>query len=131
MFRGNVSVSFRLTAQARAGETVPVVAAVAVGRTGVGAAWVGNAAALLHIHLPCLGKAQSAADPQTLEGKTQTFIRSRLVTDHRLISTLMETRNSFFYAPTMIQLRLVAVFKSASHLHAASETMLNSPVRRR
>lgn len=43
-----------LTSQAGAGVAVPVIAAVAVDRTGAGTAGVGHAAAWLHVHLPGL-----------------------------------------------------------------------------
>lgn len=47
---------------------VPVVPAVAVSGTGVGAAGVWHAAARLHVHLPRLRQTQSPADTQTLQG---------------------------------------------------------------
>ena len=62
----------RLTSEAGAGVAVPVVAAVAVDRTGVGAAGVGHAAARLHVHLPRLRQTQSASHPQTLQSNKQT-----------------------------------------------------------
>lgn len=46
---------------------VPVVAAVAINRTGVGAAGVGHAAARLHIHLPRLRQTESPTHTQTLQ----------------------------------------------------------------
>lgn len=62
----------RLTSQAGAGVAVPVVAAVAVDRTGVGAAGVRNAAARLYVHLPRLSHTQRPAHTQTLQANTQT-----------------------------------------------------------
>lgn len=62
----------RLTSQAGAGVAVPVVAAVAVDRTGVGAAGVRNAAARLYVHLPRLSQTQRPAHTQTLQANTQT-----------------------------------------------------------
>lgn len=62
----------RLTGEAGAGVTVPVVTAVAIDRTGVGAAGVGHTAARLHVHLPRLRQTQSPAHTQTLSANTQS-----------------------------------------------------------
>lgn len=61
-----------LTSEAGAGVAVPVVTAVAVDRTGVGAAGVWHTAAWLHVQLPGLRQTQSTADPQTLHPNHHT-----------------------------------------------------------
>lgn len=63
----------RLTIDALARVAVPVVAAVAVRRTGIGAAGIGHAAALLHVHFPRLRETHSSANTQTLQGNNHTF----------------------------------------------------------
>lgn len=62
----------RLTIEALARVAVPVIAAVAVGRTGIRAARVGQAAALLHVHLPRLRDAHGPSHTQTLQGNSHT-----------------------------------------------------------
>lgn len=68
----------RLTSEAGAGVAVPVVAAVAVNRTGAGAAGVRHAAARLHIHLPRLRQTQRPAHTQTLQANKQTNKRVQI-----------------------------------------------------
>lgn len=72
----------RLTSEAGAGVAVPVVAAVAVNRTGAGAAGVRHAAARLHIHLPRLRQTQRPAHTQTLQANKQTNVYKSMEAQH-------------------------------------------------
>lgn len=82
------------TCQAGAGVAVPVVAAVAVGRTGAGAARVGDVAARLHVDLPRLRQTESSAHTQTLQEHTQTQTGT---TDSRGKTQFVELRQRWKY----------------------------------
>lgn len=94
----------RLTSEAVAGVAVPVVAAVAVDRTGVGAAGVGHAAARLHVHLPRLGHRQSPAHTQTLQVNTQVHVHI-----HRILGATLTSRQQMIVAhKSQINLKFLA-----------------------